>query len=90
VTRAAIYARFSSDLSDRRSIEDQAALCREHAARQGWATVEVYADYAVSGASLHGRFAFERMIADAKRQHFVFQRSPVSQEDWKSATNCSD
>lgn len=50
--RAAIYARFSSDLQDARSIADQVALCRDHARRQHWPVVQVYADEAISGASL--------------------------------------
>jgi DNA invertase Pin-like site-specific DNA recombinase len=68
--RAAIYARFSSELQDARSVADQVALCREHARRQHWAAVQVYADEAVSGASLHGRDALMRMIRDAERGSF--------------------
>jgi DNA invertase Pin-like site-specific DNA recombinase len=49
--RAAIYARFSSDLQDARSVTDQVALCREHAQRQRWLVVQLYADEAISGAS---------------------------------------
>jgi site-specific DNA recombinase len=64
--RTAIYARFSSELQNQRSIDDQVALCREHAARRGWPITDVYADYAVSGASVHGRFSFERLVADAR------------------------
>jgi DNA invertase Pin-like site-specific DNA recombinase len=68
--RAAIYARFSSDLQDARSAADQVALCRDHARRQHWAVVQVYADEAVSVASLHGRDALMRMIGDAERGSF--------------------
>ena len=39
--RAAIYARFSSDLQRDRSIDDQISLCREYAARQGYEIVAV-------------------------------------------------
>lgn len=70
VKTAAIYARFSTELQDSRSIEDQVALCHQHAGKLGLSIVESYADYAVSGASVHGRFAFERMVADAKRGAF--------------------
>ena len=52
--RPAIYAQFSSARQDERSIDDQIRRCRDHlgpAAEQ----VEVFADYAVSGASLHRR-----------------------------------
>jgi site-specific DNA recombinase len=42
-----IYARFSSDLQDARSITDQLALAREHAARQGWLVVAEFTDAAI-------------------------------------------
>ena len=50
--RAAIYARFSTDMQRDASIEDQIRSCREYAARQGLTVVETYSDRAVSGASL--------------------------------------
>jgi site-specific DNA recombinase len=71
VTRAAIYARYSSDLQDARSIDDQVALCRRHAERQGWTVVGVYADREISGASVHGRGDYDRMLADARASKFA-------------------
>lgn len=68
--RAAIYARFSTDLQSDRSIDDQVALCRSYAEKQGWQIVEVFPDYAVSGSHVHGRFAFERMVGEARRRAF--------------------
>jgi site-specific DNA recombinase len=50
-SRAAIYARYLSDLSRDASIEDQVRLCRQHAERAGWAVAEVFEDRAISGAS---------------------------------------
>jgi site-specific DNA recombinase len=49
--RAAIYARYSSDLQRNASIEDQIEVCRRFANLQGWEIGKVYADRAVSGAS---------------------------------------
>ena len=49
--RAAIYARYSSDLQSAASIEDQVRLCRALCADRGWTVVEVFADEAMSGAS---------------------------------------
>jgi DNA invertase Pin-like site-specific DNA recombinase len=49
--RTVIYARFSSTLQNARSIEDQVALCRERASREGWEVVDVFTDYAISGAA---------------------------------------
>jgi site-specific DNA recombinase len=47
--RVAIYARFSSDLQDVRSIVDQAAAARDYADRQGWRVVAEFSDTAISG-----------------------------------------
>ncbi|MBY0301280.1 MULTISPECIES: recombinase family protein [Sphingomonas] len=46
-----VYARFSSLLQNSRSIEDQITICRERCEREGWEIVEVYTDYAISGAA---------------------------------------
>ncbi len=53
--RAAIYARFSTDMQRDKSIEDQVDLCRKHAERLNCDVVAVYSDRARSGASLMGR-----------------------------------
>jgi site-specific DNA recombinase len=68
--RAAIYARFSSDLQDARSIGDQVALCCDYAQRQGYAVARVYEDAAASGASRHGRPGLARMLAEAETRAF--------------------
>ena len=49
--RAAIYARFSSEMQSRASIEDQIRVCTAHLARDGCSVMETYADYAISGAT---------------------------------------
>ncbi len=49
--RTVIYARFSSALQNSRSIEDQIAICRERCDREGWPIVDVFTDYAISGAA---------------------------------------
>ena len=51
MTRAALYARYSSDNQREASIEDQFRLCREHAGRERWQIVGSYEDAAISGAS---------------------------------------
>ena len=51
MTRAAIYARFSSDRQNERSVDDQVRLCSERIAREGWEQGPVFADYAISGAT---------------------------------------
>lgn len=68
--RAAIYARFSSDKQNDRSIADQVALCRKLAAREGYSVVQVFEDRAVSGASLQGRLGFQRLMREARGSAF--------------------
>jgi len=49
--RTVIYARFSSDNQNPRSIADQIALCRQRAAQEGWHVVAAFEDAATSGAA---------------------------------------
>ena len=68
--RAAIYARFSTELQRDRSINDQMALCRAHAERAGLCTVATYHDSARSGASVFGRDGLEQMMEHAREKRF--------------------
>ena len=67
--RAAIYARFSTDMQRDASIEDQIRSCREYAARQGLRVVETYSDRAVSGASLM-RSGLQKLLRDGRSSAF--------------------
>jgi site-specific DNA recombinase len=67
--RAAVYARYSSENQRDASIEDQVRLCRELAAAREWAVVEVYADQALSGASIL-RPGYQRLLEDARNGRF--------------------
>lgn len=49
--RTLIYARFSSDNQNSRSIDDQIADCRDRAEAEGWPIIDVFTDYAISGAA---------------------------------------
>ncbi len=53
--KAAIYARFSSDLQSERSIDDQVELCRAFAAREHLDVISTFSDRARSGASVFDR-----------------------------------
>ena len=64
--RAAIYARYSSDLQSTASIEDQIRLCRERVAQENGTAIEVYTDYAISGDSLKNRPGIRALLNDAK------------------------
>ena len=68
--RAALYARFSTDLQSERSVDDQLALCREYAARQGYRLAGDYFDKARSGASIFGRDGLLRLMDDARAGAF--------------------
>lgn len=68
--RAAIYARFSTDLQNERSTEDQIDLCRTYADREGLEVVKTYADKARSGASLIGRDGLLTLLTAAERGEF--------------------
>lgn len=63
--RAAIYARFSNDRTQKaKSVDDQVAQCRERAAREGWQVVDVFADYGISG-TIFARPMLEQLLARA-------------------------
>jgi DNA invertase Pin-like site-specific DNA recombinase len=68
--RAVLYARYSSDLQNERSIDDQIALCRLYAEREGYTVAKVYSDKAKSGATLFDRDGLIELISDAKRRLF--------------------
>lgn len=65
---AAIYARFSTELQNEKSTEDQIALCRAYAARHQLDVVATFEDKARSGASVFGRDGLMQLM-DAARQH---------------------
>lgn len=69
-TRAAVYARFSTDLQRDRSIDDQVALCRTFAERSGYEVVATFHDRARSGASIFGRDGLMRLIEASRAQAF--------------------
>ena len=52
MTRAVIYARYSSNNQRDASIEDQVRLCEEFVVSSGWTTSGVFSDVALSGANL--------------------------------------
>jgi site-specific DNA recombinase len=67
--KAALYARFSSDLQRATSIEDQFRNCRKRAAAESWAIVDTFADEAMSGSDT-SRPQYRAMLAAASRDVF--------------------
>ncbi len=61
----AIYARYSTDRQDARSIDDQIRRCRVHAATHGFHVVTEFKDAAISGAHTE-RADMQRLLAEAR------------------------
>ncbi len=74
--RCAIYARYSSDRQNDRSIEQQVRNCRKRARERGWTITEehIYADRAVSGTSAEGRDALHQLLRAASKRPRPFDR----------------
>ena len=68
--RAGCYYRFSSTKQREESIEGQARMCAEYAARNGLVITEEYADRAISGKLANTRQSFLRMMRDAEKGLF--------------------
>lgn len=62
-TSAVLYARYSTAMQSKASIEDQFRLLRQRAAREGWAIVGEYADREISG-SVRDRVGLIDCLAD--------------------------
>ena len=68
--RAALYARYSSDLQSAKSIEDQIDICRNHIQTQGWVESRIYRDLAISGGSMVTRPGVQELIRGAANREF--------------------
>src|SRR5882762_6456629 len=67
----AIYARYSTDKQDARSIEDQVRRCRAQAEARSLRIVSEYKDAAQSGATML-RAGMQRMLAAARTKPLPF------------------
>lgn len=63
--RTALYARYSDDRQNERSIADQLELCRRHAAARGWTVVAEFFDAAISGAAMANRPGLQALLTSA-------------------------
>ena len=65
--RAAIYARYSSDLQRDTSLEDQIAVAKRYATERQWTVLNehIYSDAGISGASIQNRPSVQRLLAAA-------------------------
>jgi site-specific DNA recombinase len=69
--RCAIYARYSSDLQNPRSISDQIEACRKRAQQEGWTLTAEYSDAAISGSSTENRPGLKALEAAATAGNFA-------------------
>lgn len=67
--RAALYARFSSNMQREASIIDQFRNLERYAEQEGWQVVARFEDQAISG-SKNDRPGYQAMLAAAKRREF--------------------
>ena len=72
MTKAAIYARFSSDKQTEDSIEAQRRACMDYATSHGFTVVGEYADEAISGKGdkTASRTQYQKMIRDCDKGLF--------------------
>ncbi len=68
--RAALYARYSSDRQNERSIADQFDVLARHAAVRGWTIVARFEDAAISGAAMANRPGLLALLGSAEAGAF--------------------
>ncbi len=88
--RVAVYARYSSASQREASIEDQVRRCGDFIARAGGVVDPnlVFADHAVSGASLQ-RPAFEKLMSMVTAKHRQIDPKLFQSAAVKSSSNCT-
>ena len=67
--KAAIYARYSTDLQRQESVEDQFRVCERLAERHGFSITSRYCDRAISGGTAQ-RPGYQDMLKAARRREF--------------------
>ena len=71
MNKYAIYARYSTDMQNEKSLEDQVRECQKYIDAKDGITYEIYADRAMSGASRF-RPNYQKMLNDAADGKFQF------------------
>lgn len=64
--RAALYARFSTDMQSAASTADQLRVCREAAERMGAVVIDEFEDAGISGSSMGNRPGLQALLRMAK------------------------
>ncbi len=68
--RSAIYGRYSTDLQNPASIEDQVRSCEDRIKADGGTVAEIYTDAAISGSSTKARPGLQALLRDAGHGRF--------------------
>lgn len=68
--KAVIYARYSTDMQNDKSVEDQIRVVEERAKRDGFEIVGHYTDHGISGASMHQRPGVQALVKDIGSKKF--------------------
>ncbi len=69
MTRAAVYARYSSNNQRDASIEDQVRQCKSRIEKESWTLTQIYSDAAISGATTL-RPGYQKLLEDARAGAF--------------------
>lgn len=71
----AVYARYSSENQNERSIDDQIRILKEFAVTRSWIVLEdhIYFDKALSGSSIAPRQGLKKLLEVAQRKDVPFQ-----------------
>lgn len=81
--RAAVYARYSTDLQREQSIEDQNRVCERLAERHGFNVVARFSDAAMSGGTTR-RPGYQTMLAAARQRAFDVIVAEDTSRLWRS------
>ena len=68
--RVALYARYSTNMQNERSVEDQFAACEARCENEGWTIAARYHDRAMSGSSMARRTGLLDLLEAARRGEF--------------------
>jgi DNA invertase Pin-like site-specific DNA recombinase len=81
--KAAIYARYSTELQSADSIKDQIRVCERLAARHGFEVVERFSDAAITGGTAQ-RPGYQALLAAARAKRFKVILAEDTSRLWRS------
>ena len=83
MTRAALYARYSTTMQSAASIPDQHRTCERLAERHGFTVIAKFSDAAISGGTVN-RPGYQDMLAAARRHEFDVIVAEDSSRLWRN------